>query len=254
MNLLHFAELGFGHAQLQEWLNVYETKNPLLKILKRPNLKGITLAKFAREIEIWERDGQGNPVKDSDGNQKTRNLSGEVKIRIKSNQPIIELETGTWKAVLSSSKEKEDKIIKVDAEIIKSLNEMLKTLGKKEVSVDMGNIVGIGGQATIIGKGIEFEGENGKQTINACLKFEEYGEWEREKTEKKNGKYGSDRGVKVNRKWMETGRVYGRGYLRHLWESTEFRCGSFVNYPNVIKMLDFGITKTIFGDFFFCLG
>ena len=132
---------------------------------------------------------------------------------------------------------------------------MLQTLGKTEVSVDMGNIVGIGGQATIIGKEIEFQGRNGKEIMNACLKFEEYGKEEREKTEKCKEEYGSHKGVKVNGQWMETGRVYGKGYLKHLRESKEFEVGSEMpDHPNVIKMLDFGITKTIFGDYFFCLG
>jgi len=110
-DLLNFADENFSSDEMEKWLNVYETENPLLAILKRKNLKGITLAKFLKEIEIWERDAQENPVKDADGKQKKRNLSSEVKIhvRIKSNQPIIELENGTWKAILSSSQEKEDK-------------------------------------------------------------------------------------------------------------------------------------------------
>ena len=62
-NLLNYAEQKFGYGQLEEWLNIYETKNPLLKILKRPNLKGITLAKFLKEIEIWERAVRGKAVK-----------------------------------------------------------------------------------------------------------------------------------------------------------------------------------------------
>ena len=78
---MQFWEEKFGDSQLEDWMNVYETKNPLLKILKRPNLKGITLAKFLKEIEIWERDGQGNPVKDSYRKQKKMNLTGLVKIR-----------------------------------------------------------------------------------------------------------------------------------------------------------------------------
>lgn len=239
---------------MEKWLNVYETENPLLAILKRTNLKGITLAKFLKEIEIWERDGQGNPVMDS-GKQKKTKLIGQVTIRKISNQPIIELENGTSTVELSSSKE-EDKNIQVQEGIPKSLMTMLHTLEKTEVSVDMGHIVGIGGQATIIGKGIELEGKNGKEKIDVCLKFEEYGKEEREKTEKEKKERGDYRtkGVKVNGQWMKTGRVHGRGYLRHLMKSTEFFCVSKVDHPNVIKMLDFGITKTIFGDYFFCLG
>jgi len=34
----------------------------------------------------------------------------------------------------------------------------------------------------------------------------------------------------------------------------EYQCGSKVTHPNIIETLDFGITKTIFGDYFFCLG
>ena len=267
-NLLYFAEQKFGSDEMEKLLNVYETKNPLLKMLKRPNLKGITLAKFLKEIEIWERDGQGNPMKDSDGEQKKRNLAGEVKIRVKKtekkvfeisrNSPgqmkmhvsnkQIELENGPWKAILSSTQENEDKIMKVDAGIIESIKEMLEKLGKTEVSVDMEEIVGIGGQATIIGKEIELEGENGKEKFKVCFKFEEYGKEDREKKEKEED-------VKVDGQLMETGGVYGKGWMCHLRESQEFRCGLIVpEHPNVIKMLDFGITKTIFGDYFFSLG
>ena len=73
-NFLHYAELKFGSDEIEKWLNVYVTKNPLLKNLKRPNLKGITLAKFLKEIEIWERDGQGNPVIGSDGKYRMSNM------------------------------------------------------------------------------------------------------------------------------------------------------------------------------------
>merc|ERR1712130_463591 len=105
------------------------------KIIKRPDLKGITLAKFLKEIKIWERDGQGNPVKDSAGKQKKMNLTGLVKIRRNksanilmniSNQPIIELENGKSTVILSSLQEKEDKIIKVEQEVPESLLKMLE--------------------------------------------------------------------------------------------------------------------------------
>ena len=129
---------------------------------------------------------------------------------------------------------------------------MLRTLGKTEVSVKIEDILGIGGQATVIdGKEIKLEGKNGKDNIKACFKFEEYGKEEREEAEREEGILD---GVRVNGQWMETGGVYGKGWMRHFWKSREFECGSAVEHPNVIKMLDFGITKTIFGDYFFCLG
>ena len=87
-----------------------------------------------------------------------------------------------------------------------------------------------------------------KKKIQTCFKFEEYMKDERETTEKNEG-------VVINGDRMETGGVYGKGLMQHLEKSTEFKCGSKVpNHRNVIKMLDFGITKTIFGDYFFCLG
>ena len=124
---------------------------------------------------------------------------------------------------------------------------MLDKLGKSEVSVEMGDIVGIGGQGTVIGKEIEIQGKNGKEKIDACLKFEEYPEKKRKGVEKKKK-------VKINGKMMENGAVFGKGHIRHLCQSTEFECASKVEHPNVIKILDFAITKTIFGDHFFCLG
>ena len=75
-NLLNFAEENFGLDQMEFWLNLYETKNPLLAMLERPNLKKITLAKFLKEIKIWDRDSNGHPAINKAGMQSKRNLNG----------------------------------------------------------------------------------------------------------------------------------------------------------------------------------
>ena len=249
-NLLNFAEENFGLDQLQAWLNVYESKNPLLALLERPNWKKITLAKFLREIQIWERDRNGYPVKDSAGMQKKRNLSGTVKIRRKGqngNQPIIELENLKAQVILCTTSDVSDKIIQVDDGIPKSLWNILDTLGKTEIVLEMIEIIAIGGQATVIEKELEFDRENGNEKIKTCLKFEEYKNEDREKEER-------EKHVLINGEEAETGPVFGKGLITHLMNSMEYKCGSEVTHPNIIDILDFGITKTIFGDYFFSQG
>ena len=241
-NLLNFAEENFGSDQMEVWLNVYETENPLLAMLKRPNLKNITLAHFLREIRIWERNGGGYPVK--------RNLSGTVKIRKNDDakQPMIELENGTSKVTLCTTPDLPDKVIQVPDGIPESLWNILNTLGKTEFVVEMCQIVGIGGEATVLGKELDFEREHGKENIKTCLKFEKYKNEEREEMEKRKE-------LKINGVDVENGPVFGKGLIRHLMNSMEYQVGSRVTtHPNVIKILDFGITKTIFGDYFLCLG
>ena len=103
VDLLNFGEENFGLSQLEVWLNIYETENPFLAMLKRPNLKKITLAKFLKEIQIWKQDGNGYPVKDGAGMQMKRNLIGTVKIQKNDSnkkQPIIELENENSKVTI----------------------------------------------------------------------------------------------------------------------------------------------------------
>ena len=248
-SLLHFAEKHFGGDFVEDLFNVYDTRNPFLKMLKRTHQKAISLATFLMEIKIYAIDDSGNVVRYPDGKVELQPLTGVVKIRSALKGGSLRIEIQNRKRVVTMTEHNFPpsihKIV-VDKGIIQSVTDMLTALQVSEVEVNMNDIVGIGGQGIVLGRNLFFD-----VPLDACIKFIPYQDSQRLKVEEIAREYEC---VMVDGAWLPTGKVYGRGFMKHLNESTEFYLGTKINHRNVISILDAAITKTIFGDWFLVIG
>ena len=208
--LLPFVEENLDVTMIRELFFVHGNGNMLLFPLATTKGKIVPLARVLKGIKMQEA---GKEATEWDG------LTGKINIRIGKDAKIY-IETSREKMILDANGTEEKCRFEIPEEIWESFTKMLDD--HKEIRVDMGEIVGIGGQAIVLKEKLVFRGKE----IECAVKYTIYKDEIRREVESKKGK------------------VFGKYIQEHFVKCAEVLAAEQVpTHANILQILDVSISQ-----------